>query len=120
MAITSLLTPITKGKSPQVHRSIARRYRRSWVYKDEEERYFIGTLRPIDIPQHPSDKMYIVEYGDVARPDLIAYKHYSDPNLYWVILMINNISDPFEGIFPGMMIRIPSLFRLGEYGVLGV
>lgn len=37
---------------------------------------------------------YNVSGGD--RPDLVAYKLYGNPNLYWLILYLNNITDPFH------------------------
>ena len=38
---------------------------------------------------------YTINYGD--RPDLVAYKLYGNPKLFWLILYINNIFDPFHG-----------------------
>lgn len=38
---------------------------------------------------------YNISGGD--RPDLIAYKIYGNPNLYWLILYLNDIYDPFHG-----------------------
>lgn len=37
---------------------------------------------------------YNIVGGD--RPDLIAYKLYGNPNLYWLILYLNNIYDPYH------------------------
>lgn len=118
MSFRTLLTPLTKGKVPQQIRSMPHKYRYSWAYQDRQGQYFLGTFRAIDIPAHPTDMLYVLEAGDVARPDLIAYKLYKSPKLYWVILWINNISDPFEGMYPGMLLRVPTLQRLAEYGIL--
>ncbi len=32
------------------------------------------------------------------RPDTIAYKIYGDSNLFWLVLMVNNIIDPYDWI----------------------
>lgn len=33
--------------------------------------------------------------GEGETPDMIAYKFYKDPQLYWIILVFNDIIDPF-------------------------
>lgn len=38
---------------------------------------------------------YLVSSGE--RPEETAERMYKDPNLYWVILLINNITDPLLG-----------------------
>lgn len=117
MAVKTLLTPLTRGKIPQSRRNIPERYKNTWAYKNENNQFFLGTFSPTNIPSDRTDKLYVVEPGDISRPDLIAYKFYGNPTLYWIILWLNGISDPFEGMYPGSVLRIPSLQRLAEYGV---
>ena len=118
MPIGTLLNPLRRGELPQSSRTISQRFKRTWAFKDSEKgRYFIGTFAPVNIPEHFSDKIYIVEAGDTYRPDIISYKFYRNPNLYWIILWLNGISDPFSELYPGMALRIPTLQRLAEYGV---
>lgn len=38
---------------------------------------------------------YNYNVKDGERPDIIAYKYYGDPSLDWIILLVNNIIDPF-------------------------
>ncbi|RLC67140.1 MAG: hypothetical protein DRH97_05305 [Chloroflexi bacterium] len=115
--IKTLLDPLTQGKVPQGNRSTPGRYKKSWAYQDDDGRYFLGTFPAVTIPPHSSDSIYVLEAGDVARPDLIAYKFYKSPEYYWVILWVNGISDPFEEMFAGRTIRVPALRRLMEFGV---
>lgn len=117
MAVKTLLTPLTRGQVPQGLAHVPKRYSNAWSYQDDKERYFLGTFAPITIPPHSSDRLYILEAGDVARPDLIAYKHYGHPSFYWVVLWLNDITDPFEEMYPGMLLRIPTRRRLAEFGV---
>lgn len=115
----TLLTPLSQGRLPQRSRNTPARHRKSWGYQDMEGNYFLGSFPTTEIPPHPSDTLYVVEATDAGRPDLIAYKLYKDPAFYWIILWLNNISDPFEGIYPGALLRIPALTRLTTFGVLG-
>lgn len=117
--VKTLLDPLSIARVPQENQSITGRNRRSWAYQDDDEIYFLGTFPPTKIPPDASDKFYIVEANDNGRPDIIAYKMYGDPALYWIILWINDILDPFETIYPGMLLRIPQQRRLAEYGVKG-
>jgi len=89
----------------------------SYTYQDEQKRYFMGTFTPPIIPSDSTDKFYVLEAGDVGRADLISYKMYKTPGLYWVILYMNNIIDPFEDMYPGMLLRIPTLLRLATFGI---
>ncbi len=118
MTVTTLLDPLTRGEVPQSHRGIPYRFRNTWAFKESKGQFFLGTFTPTDIPLDPTDHLYVVEAGDVGRPDVIAYKIYKTPELYWVILWINSISDPFEGIFVGMTLRLPTLIRLMKFGLV--
>lgn len=118
MPITkTLLTPLTHGQIPQAQRHTPGRYSKSWAYQDADSRYFLGTFVPVALPPHSTDTLYVLEAGHVARPDLISYMFYKTPAYYWVILWLNNISDPFEQMFAGMTLRIPTMRRLAQYGV---
>lgn len=35
------------------------------------------------------------QINDYDKPEDIAYKFYNDPTLYWVVLLANNMSNPF-------------------------
>ena len=49
-----------------------------------------------------------VPLGYEHRPDLIANLFLGDPNFWWLILLINNIDDPFEGLNSGDKILLPN------------
>ncbi len=51
--------------------------------------------------------VHVVEGGEVARPDLIAYKHYGDVSLWWVIAIVNNIDNPLVDLQSGMTLKVP-------------
>ena len=52
---------------------------------------------------------------DVARPDLVSAKVYSGNIQYWwVILLFNDIRDPFSEMVSGMLLKIPSVLDLYE------
>jgi len=114
----SLLIPTAVKSLPKRGLSIPTKYRRSWSYQEKTTgRQFIGTFYPVNISPHPTDQLHTVEAGEVGRPDTISYKYYSTPELYWVILWVNGIADPFEALFPGVVLRVPTLQRIIELGV---
>jgi hypothetical protein len=47
-----------------------------------------------ELLRNKSTVMYQYDVKDGERPDIIAYKYYSDATLDWVILLTNNILDP--------------------------
>lgn len=49
---------------------------------------------------------HTVTRRDMYRPDLISYEYYGTANFWWVILVANNILDPFD-MEIGLVLRIP-------------
>lgn len=43
------------------------------------------------------------------RADLISYEIYETPDVWWLILLANDIVDPFEELYMGRVLDIPSL-----------
>ena len=50
---------------------------------------------------------YRVKAGET--PEIIAHKLYGDSELHWIVMMVNNITDPFEGFQVNQRILIPRL-----------
>ncbi len=49
-------------------------------------------------------ELYEVDNEDFL--DNISFKFYNTPQLWWVICIVNNITNPFEDIYPGKVLRI--------------
>ena len=47
--------------------------------------------------------------GVQNRPDLISDVFYGTPKNWWLLMLVNNITDPFEGFNIGDKIKIPIL-----------
>jgi hypothetical protein len=47
--------------------------------------------------------------GYQHRPDLISNVFYGSPKNWWLLMLVNNISDPFEGFYLNQQIKIPKL-----------
>jgi len=78
------------------------------VYQLQNGMYFYNLLQTIQFPQNLPPSLfttYTAVYGD-SWP-YISYKVYKNPNLWWVILMANNIQDPTILPAPGVDIPIP-------------
>jgi hypothetical protein len=50
-----------------------------------------------------------VPAGYEHRPDLISNVFYGTPKNWWLLMLVNNISDPFEGFHTNERILIPIL-----------
>jgi nucleoid-associated protein YgaU len=78
------------------------------VYQDLDGMYFYNLLQTISIPPDLPESIYNkypVVYGDTWP--FISHKTLNNPNLWWLILMVNNIQDPTKKVEPGTIIRIP-------------
>ena len=118
-AYKGLLKPYSQGQLPHKYSDITTRYSKSWGYFDPVKKtYFVGTFYPSVITPDPSDIFHTISAGEESRPDVISYMYYQTPELYWVILWVNGINDPFEQLNPGAILRIPLRTRLMSLGVL--
>jgi len=77
------------------------------VYTEEDGHYYYNLLQTVVIPDNlPAGyyDSYNVTYGDTWP--FISYKVYNTPNLWWVILSVNNIINPTQTPEPGTFIKI--------------
>lgn len=51
-------------------------------------------------------KLVKVTSGEEARPDVIAFNYYGSSQYYWLVMETNNITDPYEGLVAGDVIKI--------------
>jgi hypothetical protein len=83
-----------------------KRYETSRVDKRwDGKRVYKTTYYPI-IPQQDSDAIIISNEGDYL--DTLAYTYYSDPTLWWVIALANNLGKGRMSVPPGLQLRVPS------------
>lgn len=68
-----------------------------------------GTYKKAVLPENVGIKSYHrVTEAQRNRLDMIAYEHYMDARLWWLIAMANEIIDPFF-VPPGIILKIPYL-----------
>jgi nucleoid-associated protein YgaU len=83
------------------------------VHQDANGMYFYNLLQTIEFPQNLPLNLftsYTVKYGDTWP--FISYKTLNSPNLWWTILLANNIQDPTnkgKPLVPGTIIKIPRM-----------
>jgi hypothetical protein len=52
---------------------------------------------------------FTITDSEVGQPDLIAYIHYQDETLWWIICLYNQIIDPQTELVTGKRLKIPNL-----------
>jgi hypothetical protein len=58
------------------------------------------------VPEYVSGEYaHRVREGEVNRLDLISWKYYGTPELFWVIMAVNDIVNPFD-VAEGTVLRI--------------
>jgi len=55
-----------------------------------------------------SPRYYRVMGDDGMRPDMISKKVYDTPSLWWVLMLVNDISNPLVDIDPGTVLIVPN------------
>jgi hypothetical protein len=82
---------------------------------DADGKTYIETPRKFKIRESDNDVFYAVEQGYENRLDLISYKFYNTPFLWWVLASINNIANPMK-VEAGVILRIPNRSDLFSSG----
>jgi hypothetical protein len=84
------------------------RYRDCIIYQDGDVQFY-GARQRLDATPQPDDRFHLVTDGD--RVDLLAYRYFGDPTLWWIICDVNDIGFPLD-LPVGITLRIPSLERV--------
>lgn len=87
------------------------RYRRLRKHVDEEGNSYLESQNKIILKESSADTLYVVEVGLENRLDLISYKFYNTPFLWWAIAIMNHIDNPFF-VESGVVLRIPPLSNI--------
>jgi hypothetical protein len=78
------------------------------VYTTEEGNYYYNLLQTISFPPNLPEGFF--EYYDIVPGDtwpFISYKIYNTPNIWWLILLMNDISNPIDALVVGTRIKVP-------------
>ena len=104
MAIDQLKTFTNRGPYEQGEEFISHNGKTTnTVVNSEQYEQYLETLMELEATT------LVIPPGYEHRPDAIAYKFYGAPELFWIILRYNNITDPFESLTQGSKIRIPQI-----------
>jgi hypothetical protein len=71
-------------------------------------------FRGITIPSDISDSTHEVTLDEEYRWDLIAYREYQTPYLWWVLCLANKVLDPFVSPKAGDSLRVPAGNRVNR------
>lgn len=86
------------------------RFRDSKIYIDPATGIdFYETYQTHNFPFAVTDHYHQVEPGEIGRLDLIAFRYYENPALWWAIAEANSIAFPPTDIVSGLVLRIPAL-----------
>ena len=72
---------------------------------DDRAEFDMGS---IDFPELLNDQDYrwtVVRTPEQVRPDLISQRLYGTPDLWWFIMWLNGISDPWHDLLPHVALK---------------
>lgn len=96
----------------------------SIMYQYPSGKILLSTKTFVDkIPDYvQGEQKYVLRENDIHRFDNISYKYYGTPELWWIIMAVNNIIDPFNDPYEKMVLRILPLnyveYALLRYGLV--
>ena len=74
-------------------------------------------LGSIDLRKLARERVYnwtIVKPHEQCRPDLISYRIYGNQDLWWILMWINGISDPWHDLMPDTALKYPSMDKIKQ------
>jgi len=80
------------------------------VYQDENDKYYYNLLETINFPKNLPNgffTQYTIQPGDTYP--LISYKIFGTINVWWIITLANQITDPTLPLQTGDVLRVPKL-----------
>ena len=75
---------------------------------DEDGNSYLTSQVKREIVESSQDSFYTVESECENRMDLVSYKFYNTPYLWWAIAIMNHIKNPMR-LDVGVILRIPPL-----------
>ena len=60
-------------------------------------------------------KYYRVNDSDVPDPWLISYRCYGTVAFWWILLVVNEIQDPFSELTPGLLLKVPNVLDIYKF-----
>jgi hypothetical protein len=89
--------------------NFSNRYRATKILVDDavspgRRRYGIWTIPKINIDSH---RRHTVTGVDDKRLDVIAYRYYGDPTMWWVLAVFNGIKNQLTDMEVGQVIIVP-------------
>lgn len=79
----------------------------------QELDFLDGNLSEFIMQYAPS--YYQVAQNDLLSPDLISYKCYGSSEFWWVIMLVNNLDNPFTSLVEGLILEIPNKLDIYEW-----
>jgi LysM repeat protein len=79
------------------------------VYSDDNNLYYYNLLQSVVLPTNLPESFftqYVTVPGDTLP--FIAYKNYGTINLWWVICVANNITNPIDPLDSGIVLKMPN------------
>ena len=78
------------------------------VYKNEDGMFFYNLLQSVTLPDNlPPNLFTLYTIGSIDTWPNISFASYNTPNLWWLIVLANNIQNPMAPLVPGNTIKIP-------------
>ena len=72
-----------------------------------------NTLSSFEMRYRP--QLYRVDVHDLGRPDLISYRTYGTPGYWWIVCLVNKISDPLTDIEEGDLLKLPNKLDIRHF-----
>jgi hypothetical protein len=89
-------------------------FNKATVNDVDELDFLYNTLSSFEMKREPS--YYRTNAADVVRPDMISFKNYRTVRYWWIICLVNQIQNPFTEITEGIVLTIPDVIDIYEFG----
>jgi hypothetical protein len=88
-------------------------YEKLTVEGTEELDFLHNPLSKFSMEYEP--KYYRVDDSDIPDPWLISYRCYGVIDFWWILLVVNEIQNPFTELIPGLILTVPNVMDIYKF-----
>jgi hypothetical protein len=81
---------------------------------DGVQEYDLSSIDLGDLTRNIILEWTIVKQNERARPDIISYRLYGTADLWWIVLWVNGISDPWNDLMPDVALKYVPKSRIDD------
>lgn len=88
-------------------------YQINTVNDTKELDFISNSLTKFKMTYQP--RYYRVRASDIMRPEMISFQVYGSTDFWWILMVVNKITNPLVELQPGLILEIPNQLDIFDF-----